>query len=273
MQQPASDTTHNTPASAEPVCAAVLCDIDGCLMPEDGGPANAAALAVLAQRNRRAIEIHEGPVVTLCSGRPIAFVEAMCRVVGNTVMPAIGEMGAWIYDPVTQLMHLDPSIEQAHLNAINALSRWVDEHYHTRPLFQQPGKTASISLYHADTAYLMEQFEALTDKIAAESWPIRVSRTWCWINCDLAHISKSTGIDRWCAMTDLDRSQLAGIGDTMGDIAIRERVAWFGCPFNAADDLKARADAVSEEDEAMGVLDLLGMLEERFHEHTVSSPA
>ncbi len=258
MQQPASDTNTSSADARLGAIEAVLCDIDGCLAPEDGGPADTAALATLARHNRRAIEQHEGPIVTVCSGRPISFVEAMCRVIGNTSMPAIGEMGAWIYDPATQLMHLDPAIEQEHLDAIDGLSRWVREHYRSKPLFQQPGKTASISLYHAETSYLMQQADALIDKISAEGWPIRVSRTWYWINCDLAHVSKSTGIGRWSEITGLERTQLAGIGDTMGDMAIRERVGWFGCPANAADDLKAHADAVSDEPEALGVLDLLG---------------
>ena len=48
--------------------------------------------------------------------------------------------------------------------------------------------------------------------------------------------------------------------DTMGDLAIREQVAWFGCPANALDGLKERADAVAPSGGARGVVELLAML-------------
>ncbi len=240
---------------------AVLCDIDGCLAPEDGGPAQAHLLAQLADHNRRAISTGVGPVVTLCSGRPIPFVEALCRVIANTALPAIGEMGVWLYDPRDQLMHADPAISASDARAVRDASAWITERFASRPLFQQPGKTHSISLFHEDTAYLMDLAPEIRAKAQAEGWPLRVSATWFWLNCDLEHVSKATGIDRFCARTGIDPARLAGIGDTMGDLAIREKVAWFGCPANAADDLKPHADCVSKKPEAEGVLDLLGMLE------------
>ncbi len=43
----------------------------------------------------------------------------------------------------------------------------------------------------------------------------------------------------------------------MGDMAIRERVAYFACPANADEKLKAHADYVSGKEEAEGVLDIL----------------
>ncbi len=239
---------------------AVICDIDGCLAPEDGGPAQADLLAQVATHNRTAIETGIGPVVTLCSGRPIPFVEAMSRVIANSVLPAIGEMGVWLYDPRTQLMSADPSITAEHRSAVADASAWIIERFAARPLFQQPGKACSISLFHEDTAYLMSLIPELRAQCEDQGWPVRVTSTWCWVNLDLVHISKATGIDRLCALTGLERERLAGIGDTLGDLAIREKVAWFGCPSNAADDLKPHADAVSDQPEAAGVLDLLAQL-------------
>lgn len=239
---------------------AVICDIDGCLTPEDGGPAQAELLARIAAHNREAIATGHGPVVTLCSGRPIPFVEALCRVIANTVLPAIGEMGVWIYNPRTQLMSTDPAITSAHRRAVAEASAWIVERFSSEPLFQQPGKACSISLFHEDTAYLMSLLPELRAQCEDRGWPLRVSSTWCWVNLDLVHISKATGIDRLCALTGLEHDRLAGIGDTMGDLAIRERVTWFGCPSNAAQGLKDHADTVSDQPEAAGVLDLLAGL-------------
>jgi hydroxymethylpyrimidine pyrophosphatase-like HAD family hydrolase len=244
---------------------AVLCDIDGCLAPEDGGPMDLSSLARIAAHNQRAVRTGDWPVVTLCSGRPITFVEAMCRVVANTTLPAIGEMGVWLYDPTTQQMEQDPAITPEQSLAVAEASRWIDAQFGRRAgpgVMQQPGKSSSISLYHPDTPYLMSLIPQLRAQIESSGWGLRVSNTWLWINCDLAHVSKATGIDRFIARTGIPPERLAGIGDTMGDMAIRERVAWFGCPANASRELKPHADFVSEHKEVEGVLDILGKLME-----------
>lgn len=46
----------------------------------------------------------------------------------------------------------------------------------------------------------------------------------------------------------------------MSDMAIRESVAFFGCPANADPALAASADYVSAQREAHGVLDILARL-------------
>jgi hydroxymethylpyrimidine pyrophosphatase-like HAD family hydrolase len=78
-----------------------------------------------------------------------------------------------------------------------------------------------------------------------------------WVNCDLAHVSKGTGIARFREVTGLAQGRLAGIGDTMSDLAIREQVAYFAVPANAQDELKACADYVSPHHGIEGVLDIL----------------
>ena len=76
----------------------VICDIDGCLSPESHAPINGPALSEIAEHNRQAIQNRDRPVVTLCSGRPIGFVECLCRLIHNTLIPCIGENDAWIFE-------------------------------------------------------------------------------------------------------------------------------------------------------------------------------
>jgi hypothetical protein len=137
---------------------------------------------------------------------------------------------------------------------------WVEREYGARGVAMQPGKTASLSLYHSDTAYLRSIEPRVREEFARRGWPFRVSMTWLYINCDLEFVSKSTGLDRFVKKTGLGRARLAGIGDTPGDLAIAEHVSWFACPANADERLKARADYVSPMSEAAGVLDILEKL-------------
>ncbi len=244
---------------------AIICDIDGCLGSEDTAPLDVAALARVAAWNVRAQTMGDLPVLTLCTGRPQPYAEAICRLVGNTTLPIICEMGVWLYDPRTNAYAMDEAIRSEHLDAIAACQRWVRTELAPKGVVMQPGKVASISLWHKSTPTLLAMRDSVRERTQREGWPLRVSNTVAWINLDLAHVSKGTGIDRMLAQCvsegrPLARHELWGIGDTMGDLAIRERVHWFGVPSNADPQLKPHADAIATLPHAAGVVQLLAGL-------------
>lgn len=237
---------------------AVLCDIDGCLSPETSTPMDAPTLARIAALNARAVAGGRSGLA-LCSGRPQPFVEAMARFLGCQ-LPCIAENGAWLYDPRTNGYDRDPAITPAHLAMVREASAWVESQLGPRGVVIQPGKSASISLYHPNVDYLRSLEGMVRTAFAACGWPFRISMTWFYINCDLAHISKGTGIDRWTRITGIPREHLAGIGDTPSDLAIADRVAHFACPANAHEQVKARAACVAAGAEAPGVLEILNQV-------------
>lgn len=241
---------------------AVISDIDGCLTPETSDPIDAARLAEVAAHNRRAHAEGDRPVLTVCSGRPQPFAECICRVLGNRTLPCVAENGVWLYHPADNRYDRDPRITPEHLAAVHEARLWVERDLGPRGVVMQPGKEASISLYHPDTEFLRSLETPVREAFARRGWPLRVSMTWYYINCDLAHVSKATGLERLCAATGLRHDRLAGIGDTLSDMTIREHVAWFACPANADERLKAAADYVSPHAEIEGVLDILGRLGE-----------
>jgi len=250
---------HTNPPISPPLrfFDAVICDIDGCLGPESHDPVDALSLSSIAAYNRAAISTGDRPIVTLCSGRPQPYVEAICRVIGNNSLPCVAEMGVWLYDPANNGFIRDPNITPDDLRAVQEATRYIERELVPKGLIIQPGKTASISLWHPDTRSLMGLKPTLIETFAKNNWPLRVSSTVAWLNCDLAHISKATGIARLLALTGLKKPRLAGIGDTIGDAAIREHVAFFACPSNAQEALKPCADFVSAKPEIDGVLDIL----------------
>lgn len=239
----------------------VICDIDGCLSPESHAPMDAEALLAVRASNLRAIERRDRPVLTLCSGRPLPFGEALCRMLANSVMPIICENGVWLYDPRSNTYMRDPAITPAHQLMVAEASQWVEMELGPLGVVIQPGKTSSIALYHPDPEFLRSLEGRVRGQFAAHGWEFRVSMTWLYINCDIAHVSKATGIDRLVAMMGLDPSRLAGIGDTPADSAMADRVAYFACPANAAPAIKARAAYVSSFEEARGVVEILEHLQ------------
>lgn len=236
---------------------AVISDIDGCLSPETTDPLDAPRLSRVAAWNEAAQAGGDRPVVTVCSGRPEPFAEAMCRIIANRTLPCVAENGVWLWHPADNRYDMDPRISLQDLRAVQAAREWVAAELGPRGVVMQPGKAASISLYHADTAFLRSLEGPVREEFDRRGWALRVSMTWLYINCDLAHVSKGTGLDRLIAAAGVRSDRLAGIGDTMSDLAIRERVAFFACPSNADERLKERADYVSAHAEVEGVLDIL----------------
>lgn len=239
---------------------AVICDIDGCLGPESNAPLDVARLEKIAEYNQRAIAEHDRPVVTLCSGRPQPFAEAMCRFLSNTVLPCVAENGVWLFDPKNNGYLRDPAITSEHLSAVHEATVWIERELVPRGFVIQPGKTASISLWHPDTAFLKSHMSRLRDVFAEHGWPLRVSATVAWINCDLAHVSKASGVRRLVELAGLNPARLAGVGDSPSDLAMLPHVAHFACPANAHDEVKAASHFVSAHEEVRGVLDILDRL-------------
>jgi len=241
----------------------VICDIDGCLSPESHAPINISGLSKVAEHNRLAVQNRDRSVVTLCSGRPIGFVECLGRLIQNTLIPCIGENGVWLWRPTDNSFECDPAITDEHFEVVHEARKLLRSLFEAKGVVQQPGKSASVALYHSDTAYLQSIVPVVAEEFQKRNWPIRVSMTWLYINCDLQHINKGTAIDRLLSETGTEAGRTAGIGDTVGDKFIAERVAWFGCPANAEAEITKSAAYVSPHKEVEGVLDILDQLGER----------
>lgn len=240
----------------------LFCDVDGCLMPEGQEPADAATLTRIAEYNARALVDRDRPIIVPCTGRPQPYAEAICRLLGGSGdVPAICEHGVWLYDFAAHRWERDPEITDLDLNAVRELEAWIEHELGKHGCYLQLGKSAAVTIFHDRVDWLEHTVVPMLHTVINEhNWPFRVSMTWTCINVDLRQVSKASAIERVIARCSLDRERLAGIGDTIGDLAIRDRVAWFGCPANAEDEIKQHADVVSEQPIARGVLDLLEQL-------------
>ena len=239
---------------------AVICDLDGCLASESSGPFDLAQLTKLADHNLAAYAHKDRPIVTICTGRPLPFAEAMGRLIQNVSLPLIAESGVWLYHPEDNRYVIDPAITTEHLEAVHGASVLLREKYAAQGVTQQPGKSAAVTLFHPDPAYLRDIIDEVRDMLAERKWPFRVSMTWLYINCDLEFISKRSGIERLMNVTGYSADRLAGIGDTMSDVTMSECLGYFACPANAEPEIKTRATYVSEQEEVAGVLDILSQL-------------
>jgi hypothetical protein len=183
----------------------------------------------------------------------------MCRLLGNIQIPCIAENGAWLYFPATNEYSRDPGITAEHLEVVHQARIELERQFAARGVTQQPGKTASVTLYHRDPGFLREILPEVEDLAQRHGWPFRVTMTWLYMNCDLDFISKATGIQRMFEATGLDPDRSLGIGDTISDLPMRNILGAVAAPANATDDIKSVADYVSPYEEVEGVLDILRM--------------
>lgn len=236
---------------------AILCDVDGCLLPEDQSPGDPGTLAAIAEWVREARR-REGPRLAVCTGRPQAYAEAVCRLLDLRDAPSICEHGVWLYDFAEHTWERDPAITDDHIRMIDQARRWIETTLGPEGCTLQLGKSAGMTIFHDSVEHLKNSvLPRLRSTAEAMRWPLRLSMTWTCINADLAHVSKGSAIRRFKEKTGLGTPELAGIGDTASDLAIREQVACFACPSNAAEDLKPHADFIASEPEARGVLEIL----------------
>lgn len=238
----------------------IISDIDGCLSPEDSSPLNLVKLSQIAEHNRLAFEKNDRPKLTLCTGRPIPFAESLCRLLQNPSIPCVAENGVWLYNPSCNGYLMDPSITDKQLEMVHEAELFSLKTYRNEGLTLQPGKSASVTLYHPDPMVLQRIAPQLQQQFDQNGFEFRVSLTLFYINCDLPQITKASGIDRLLEMTGVDAERTAGIGDTSSDLAIAQRVETFGCPANAIQSVKEAAHFVSEYEQIDGVLDFMQFL-------------
>ncbi len=240
----------------------VFCDVDGCLLPEITAPADLSAMSAIAEHNARAVADRDRPVVVPCTGRPQPFCEAVCKMLGRLDgIPAICEHGVWLYEFERHDWSLAPEVTPQDVALIRRVEDWVREELGSEGCILELGKHAGVTIIHPDVGFLTERILPRVEaRVAGEGWPLKIAMTWTCINANLAHVSKGNAIRRVVERYGLDRARLAGIGDTIGDLAIRAEVAWFGCPANAEEALKPHADTVAPSPEARGVIELLEML-------------
>ncbi len=237
----------------------IISDIDGCISPEESCAWDGALFGRFAELSRAA---SSGAValapLTLCTGRPQPYVEALMKIL-DIRYPAICEAGAVLYSLHDNCSRYSSAITQTMIQGLHRLrAHIISDILPDMPgLVYQFGKEAQLSLYSAQP----ECFSEATRRIEAHAATIPgldivITPTHYYMNIDLRGVTKGGAI---CGLQDelgLSKAECAGIGDTAGDLSIREAVGFFACPANAVDAVKRVADYVSPYPDVRGMLDI-----------------
>jgi HAD superfamily hydrolase (TIGR01484 family) len=234
----------------------IALDIDGCLTPGEAQPWDFAALERLAAQNRQARLNPNEWAVTLCTGRPEPYVEAMMQAI-DAHLPGIYENGGGMYFPSTFRFAEHPSITPARRAALAHVRRLL-----TRAIVEpgvgqfQPGKEVSFSLYPAAGVPLAQLAGIANRALSEQAEEFIVEDSISCIDIQLRGIDKGAGIEWLARETGLALTQIAGIGDALGDLAFLSRVGFSAAPANAAPEVQRAVQYVSPFRDSRGVLDI-----------------
>ena len=238
----------------------IISDMDGCLNPEESVPWNLELFHRFAQRVRQA-NAGEGALapLTLCTGRPQPYVEALMKIL-DVRAPAICENGAVIYTLKDNWARYAPGITEEKLLGLRAVRAFVE----TDILPNQPtallqfGKEAQMSIYSEQSDIFAPMKARIEDFVDRQGGPeLVINTTPCYLNISLAGVDKGSTLRVLMEELGVTHHEVAGIGDTEGDLPLREAVGFFACPANARPSLKEKADYVSKHDDIAGMLDIL----------------
>lgn len=233
-----------------------ISDIDGCLS-EPFQPYALGSLQTLAAYAAEAGAAGQTarPAVTLCSGRPAPYVEAMAQALGLQV-PVLFEAGAGMYDPVAARYAWHPDLSAELVAQIEAVARWIVQHVipGTAMTFDHTKRTQA-GLIGPDAGEVLAAMDALEAFVTANYPALRVVHTPVSVDVLPRILTKQQGVAWLAAHLGLRLDEIAFIGDTHGDLDALMVVGHSFAPANAIAEVRQAVQRVTAGRVIDGVLE------------------
>jgi len=233
----------------------VVLDVDGVLTDGESAPFDLELFQQLAALNERAKLGEPVPAVTVCTGRPQAYVEAVLQALHASV-PGVFEGGAGLYVPEGRRIFPHPDI--ADPSIMRTVRRILEEEVDRDPsIYLQPGKDFTVSVFPRgkDTPEgLKERVVGLLGERAGE---LELLYSASCLNILPKGIHKGKGIEFLSSWTGVPLSSMLAVGDSEVDIPMFQKAGYRACPANATTEVKALSDYVSGKKTSEGLRDIL----------------
>ena len=239
----------------------IITDLDGCVSPEESVPWELDLFFEFARLSRAASagESRLAPL-TLCTGRPQPYVEVLMKLL-DIRAPAICENGAVLYSLHDNWARVGPGVTPEKILGIRAVRAFIETELlpaHPEAVMQF-GKEAQLSVFSKDPAVLQDMQPRVEAFVSQHGPELIINCSHYYLNLSLAGVDKGSTLRALLSELDADPHEVAGIGDTVGDMPLREAVGFFACPANAQPEIKAVADYVSPKPTLAGLLDILAL--------------
>lgn len=235
----------------------VVLDVDGCLTPGEAADWSWEVLRTIQAINQRAKRGKARPAITLCTGRQGPYVEVLMQAMSG-YLPCIYENGCGLYFPEKHRFVQHPSVtlpvRQTLAEAKTALDRRV---VNQRLGYFQPGKEVSLTLYPLWDTKLDRLHHLVREAIAPYADTLTIQASMSCVDVTPPGIDKGTGVQWLSEEIGIALTRMGGIGDSTSDLRFLHLVGRSAAPANAAAEVKAKVDYISQHTHGQGVLDIL----------------
>jgi hypothetical protein len=228
-----------SPPPGEPI-KLFICDVDGCLAPANHGSYDLSALLELRRLNRLSRSDDHVPPLTLLTGRPVPYVDALLQIL-DLHTPAAFEHGAGLTARSPQRSWLTTCGRDGQASirrAVEALNRIPGAQF-------QGGKESSLSI-SSDELTLDEVAEAARDVVRVNDLDLVVHRATDVVDVLPSRLDKEVGLASLCRTAKVDPREAAGVGDSNGDIGWLRACGRSFAPLHAAAEVRRVVDVAMD---------------------------
>lgn len=225
-----------------------ITDLDGCIsMPFI--PPKWDVITELKALNEKSKTDNTIPPLTICTGRPMPYAEAVYQWMGM-YKPYLFESGGGVYDMNSNKLHWHPTFTKKRENELNELKNYlrknfIDKTPNTIPEF---AKFTDSGIINQDPKVIYEMYPKIKEYVEANYPDFEVHYTEVSINVISKSTNKGEGIKFLCQLLDVSLNEVAFIGDTGGDRPGLEIVGRPFAPKNAMHSAKEVSDVMDGED-------------------------
>lgn len=223
-----------------------ITDIDGCLSTPFKTP-DWDLISQIRRLHQQSVHDMAVPELSICSGRPFPYVEAVAQWLGID-NPVVFE-SAGIYELSTNKVRFLPVFDEEAEQQVRELKQWLREEIVPQhsDLIIEFSKRMDAGIIHLETEVINDIYPQVTEYVNEHYPKFETHRTDVSINIILGENTKRNGILEVCEMVDVDPEEVAYIGDSSGDISGLKTVGRAFAPLNASDDVKEVAEVVEAE--------------------------
>jgi hydroxymethylpyrimidine pyrophosphatase-like HAD family hydrolase len=188
------------------------------------------------------------PSVTICTGRPLPYAEAVAQWL-CVRHPFAFESGAGLYHTQMNELSWAPFLTDDRLKAITELKEWAIKDI--IPKF--PGtvaeftKRTDVGFIHPQVEVNHQIYQAVKPHVQTNYPDFEVHDTDVSVNIIVRDCNKGTGVSLLSERIGVPLDQMAYIGDSSGDLPAMHKVKWAFAPSNARPQVKAFAENLDEE--------------------------
>jgi HAD superfamily hydrolase (TIGR01484 family) len=232
-----------------------ITDLDGCLAHPFLSP-DWEAISQIRALNMQSREDTTIPKLTICSGRPFPYVEAVGQWL-NVDIPMLFESGGGMYDINTNEITWNPHFNKEAREAVTEIKTWMEKTLikHYKGTYPEFAKFTDAGLVNPDPAKIALMHDEVLNYVGTKYPMFEVHVTDVSVNVILKKTNKGQGIRNLCEKLNIGLDEVAYIGDSSGDIPGLEIVGKSYAPKNAKEYVKEIVDSVTQE-ATLGVLEV-----------------